>query len=57
MLAADEGLKDFQKQNCTGCFFADDDKVGTGEPCCTKPTQIEAKEGICQSKKPRGKKG
>lgn len=30
-----ENLKQFQEENCHGCYFVDDKKVGTGEPCCT----------------------
>jgi hypothetical protein len=44
-------LINFQNRNCTGCELADKSRVGSGLPCCTKPTQIEAKDGICLSRK------
>ncbi len=46
----DQGLKEFQLANCVGCFYADKSATGTGRPCCTKPTQITAKGGTCQSR-------
>lgn len=30
-------LKELQEKNCRGCRFANQEKVGTGEPCCTYP--------------------
>jgi len=32
-----ETLAQFQRRNCKGCFYADDEKVGTGQRCCTCP--------------------
>ena len=37
-------IKLFQLKNCKGCFFADFEKVGTGEPCCTKPTPAKMRD-------------
>jgi len=34
-------MKDFQDMNCKGCYFADPETVGTGEPCCTHPGKLE----------------
>jgi hypothetical protein len=28
-------LAEFQEENCRGCRFADEEKVGTGHACCT----------------------
>lgn len=39
-----ERIKKFQNKNCKGCFFADVKKVGTGEPCCTKPTPAKMRD-------------
>ncbi|MBA7593458.1 hypothetical protein ES703_00378 [subsurface metagenome] len=36
-----ETLAEFQKRNCKGCFYADDEKVGTGQACCTYPQPIK----------------
>ncbi len=41
-------MKDFQKMNCEGCYFADPDRLGTGEPCCTYPGKLEVISGRCQ---------
>jgi hypothetical protein len=30
-------LAEFQEENCRGCRFADEPKVGTGQACCTHP--------------------
>lgn len=37
-------IKKFQNKNCKDCFFADAIKVGTGEPCCTKPTPAKMRD-------------
>ena len=46
-------MKEFQLKNCKDCYFADKDKVGTGEPCCTYPSKliIDPETGKCQSKR------
>jgi len=41
---AKEEVKEFQNKNCRGCFFAETIKVGTGEPCCTKPTPAKMRD-------------
>ena len=43
----DEGLAKFQKENCAGCRFADDAKVGTGEPCCQYPGLTRQAGEVC----------
>lgn len=46
-------LADFQLQNCWGCFYADETHpgiVGSGFPCCTKPSQIETKKEMTDGK-------
>ena len=43
--------KEFQLKNCKDCYFAEAKKVGTGEPCCTYPSQLEIVAGICLSKR------
>ena len=45
-------MKDFQKMNCEGCYFADTEAVGTGEPCCTYPGKLEVISGRCQQRRP-----
>ena len=45
-------LQDFQLQNCDGCRFADEARVGTEEPCCTFPGPIQQASGICQRRRP-----
>jgi hypothetical protein len=56
-MAIDKELVKFQDLNCRGliygtyCFYADPDKVGTGQPCCTKLTLPEVINGICQERK------
>lgn len=47
MTTGDAGLAKFQNENCKGCYHADDKKVGTGEPCCTKPTLPHTEDGVC----------
>lgn len=46
-----ETLTEFQESNCRGCLYADDEKVGTGRPCCTYPERIKLKDGTCQTRK------
>lgn len=45
--------KEFQLNNCKDCYFAEAKKVGTGEPCCTYPSQldIDPKTETCRSKR------
>ena len=33
-ITGDQGMAEFQLNNCKGCYFADKPRVGTGEPCC-----------------------
>lgn len=48
----DEVLAIWQGNNCgRGCHWADSEKVGTGEPCCTKPTLPDIKGAVCLSRK------
>ena len=49
-------LEEYQLKNCEGCYFAEEKKVGTGKPCCTKPTPIDSDGIICKSKQPTGTK-
>ncbi len=44
---------EFQEANCRGCRFADDEKVGTGEPCCTYAFQLNVVEGKCLTRRPK----
>jgi len=48
-----ETLAEFQERNCKGCRYADDNKVGTGEPCCTFPGPLTHKGGRCLTRKER----
>jgi len=43
----------WQSNNCTRCVFADDEKVGTGEPCCTRVKGPERIGGICNARRER----
>ncbi len=45
-------LKEYQLKNCKGCSFAEKSKIGTGKPCCTKPSQADSDGITCKSKKP-----
>lgn len=47
----DLAFVEFQEENCRGCFYADAPLVGSGKPCCTKPTQIEVIAGKCKSRR------
>ncbi len=45
-----ELLSEWQKRNCTGCRFADEKKIGTGDACCTFYLSIEMdSEGECKT--------
>ena len=44
-------LDEFQEKNCHGCFYADEEKVGTGRACCTYPQPIELEDGKCLTRK------
>jgi len=46
-----ETLAEFQERNCHGCFYADEQKVGTGCACCTYPQPIKPEKGKCLTKK------
>ena len=44
-------LAELQRANCAGCVFADDEKVGTGEPCCTRMQgPLFADDGVCEAR-------
>ena len=47
-------LEGWQKRQCEGCYFADDGKVGTGQPCCTYPGYLVC-DGLGHCKKRREK--
>lgn len=36
----DAWLAKFQNENCKGCRFANDKRVGTGKPCCIYPGRL-----------------
>lgn len=40
----------WQKYNCAGCYFADDEKVGTGEPCCTRVKGPDPLGAVCRAR-------
>jgi hypothetical protein len=44
-------LAEFQKRNCKGCFYADEEKVGTDRACCTYPQPIKHQRGECLTRK------
>ncbi|MBA7603173.1 hypothetical protein ES703_10277 [subsurface metagenome] len=44
-------LAHWQSNNCSRCKFADQSKVGTGEPCCTYPGLINQAGPICYSRR------
>jgi len=46
-----KSLRQFQKVNCRGCFYADADKVGTGQACCTYPQVPRVEDGGCLTRK------
>ena len=46
-----ETLAEFQERNCNGCFYADEEKVGSGQACCTYPQSIKLEKGQCLSKR------
>lgn len=56
-LAREAVLIAFQKANCDGCYFSDPEKVGTGQPCCTRTRgpDIES-HGICQARREGGQR-
>jgi hypothetical protein len=41
----------FQRMNCKGCKFADESKVGTGEPCCTYAFQLNVDNDVCRTRR------
>ena len=47
----DEGLKEFQNANCKGCKFADNEKVGTGEPACQYAFRLDIENGVCKTRR------
>ncbi|MBC8276212.1 MAG: hypothetical protein H8E40_14760 [Chloroflexi bacterium] len=44
-------LAEFQKRNCKGCFYADEEKVGTGQACCTYPQPLSLQQAKCLTRK------
>lgn len=45
-------MKDFQIRNCKGCRYADKEKIGTGEACCTFAFKLNINEdGKCLTRK------
>jgi hypothetical protein len=53
----DAALSMYQLRNCSGCFYTDPDKIGTGEPCCTKLTLPDSNGHLCLGRKSDKKKG
>ena len=46
-----ETLAEFQERNCHGCFYAHEEKVGTGRACCTYCQPIKLEDGKCLTRK------
>jgi hypothetical protein len=46
-----ETLAKFQERNSRGCFYADEEKVGSGWACCTYPQPIKHERGECLTRK------
>jgi hypothetical protein len=44
----------WQSNNCSRCVFADEKKVGTGDPCCTRLNGPDPLGAICLAR--RGKR-
>ncbi|MBA7712335.1 hypothetical protein ES703_121309 [subsurface metagenome] len=44
-------LKDLQLKNCKGCQFANQEKVGTGQPCCSYPGMPRLEGNKCLTRK------
>ena len=42
-----DNLTEFQRRNCRGCFYADEEKVGTGRACCSYPQPLKLERGEC----------
>lgn len=49
----EDPLAAYQEKNCRGCRFADHDAVGTGEPCCTFPGQLQSEGDTCLCRRER----
>lgn len=49
--AINNALAIWQNNNCSRCKFAESKKVGTGEPCCTRPGGPEPKGAICLARR------
>lgn len=47
----EDELAIWQSNNCSRCRFADSEKVGTGEPCCTRLGGPEPKGAICLARR------
>lgn len=52
MLNHIDTFKEFQVNNCQGCFFAEAKKIGTGLPCCTYSGKLDHRNH--QGKQPMG---
>ena len=53
---ADEGMKDFQNNNCVkGCRFANKEKVGSGQACCTFFARLITDGYTCFTRATEGK--
>ena len=50
--SGEDPLAAYQEKNCRGCRFADD-AVGTGEPCCTFPGQLQSEGDTCLCRRER----
>ena len=46
-----KSLRQFQEVNCRGCLYADAEKVGTGQACCTHPQVPRVENGRCLTRK------
>ena len=52
----DEGMADFQNANCKkGCRFANEEKVGSGLPCCRYGSHLISDGETCYSRVTLGK--
>lgn len=53
----EQDLLSFQTKNCTGCHWADQDKVCSGKPCCTFITSPHIVDGNCLTRKVQDETG
>ena len=47
-------LKELQEKNCKGCLYANQEKVGTGQACCTYPGMPRLEGNKCLTRKEQG---